>query len=60
MANPKKSGTDAHDGKGDTPETTRVDPQNLVEMNDPSLAGQQAVAMALQAGKSPVLEQQDE
>lgn len=60
MANPKKSGTDAHDGKGDTPENTKVDPQDLVEMNDPSLSGQQSVAMALQAGKSPVPEQPDE
>lgn len=60
MVNPKKSGTDAHEGKDDTPKTTKVDPQDLVEMNDPSLSGQQAVAMALQAVKSPEPEQPDE
>lgn len=60
MANPKKTGADVNDGKGDVPEATKVAPQDLVEMNDPSLTGQQAVTQALQAVNNPVPEQADE
>lgn len=60
MANPKKTTDDAINGKGDISETAKVAPQDLVEMNDPSLTGQQAVAKALQAGNNPVSEHADE
>ncbi|RBO89301.1 hypothetical protein [Pseudochrobactrum asaccharolyticum] len=60
MANPKKTADDANDGKIVDTEAVKAAPQDLVEMNDPSLTGQQAVAKALQAGNNPVSEHTDE
>ncbi len=60
MANPKKTADDTNDGKTDAPEVALVAPQDLVEMNDPSLTGQQAVSKALQVVNNPVPEQADE
>lgn len=60
MANPKKTADDSNDGKVVATEAVKAAPQDLVEMNDPSLTGQQAVAKALQAGKNPVPEHADE
>ena len=60
MAKPKKTTDDSNDVKVVATEAVKAASQDLVEMNDPSLTGQQAVTQALQADKKPVSEQADE